>query len=77
MILMESTINRWNVSMGIGVIQSRLRNKKFLIVLDDVDEKEQLEAQCIEELFVVILVNPSESLVNVVGYGCMRISLMY
>ena len=77
MILMESTINIWNVSMGIGVIQSRLRNKKFLIVLDDVDEKEQLEAQCIEELFVVILVNPSESLVNVVGYGCMRISLMY
>ena len=77
MILMESTINIWNVSMGIGVIQSRLRNKKFLIVLDDVDEKEQLEAQCIEELFAVILVNPSESLVNVVGYGCMRISLMY
>ena len=44
MILMESTINIWNVSMGISVIQSRLRNKKFLIVLDDVDEIEQLEA---------------------------------
>ena len=43
MILMESTINIWNVSMGISVIQSRLRNKKFLIVLDDMDEKEQLK----------------------------------
>ena len=44
MILMESTINIWNVSVGISVIESRLRNKKGLMVLDDVDEIQQLEA---------------------------------
>ena len=44
MILMESTINIWNVSVGISVIESRLCNKKVLIVLDDVDEIQQLEA---------------------------------
>ena len=43
-ILMESTINIWNVSVGISVIESRLPIKKVLIVLDDVDEIQQLEA---------------------------------
>nr|XP_023919222.1 TMV resistance protein N-like [Quercus suber] len=43
-ILMESEINIWNVSEGISAIGYRLCNKKVLIVLDDVDEEEQLEA---------------------------------
>ena len=34
----------WNVSEGVSVIANRLCNKKVLIVLDDVDGQEQLEA---------------------------------
>ncbi|XP_050253437.1 disease resistance protein RPV1-like [Quercus robur] len=44
MVLMESEINIWNVIEGINVIGNRLRNTKVLIVLDDVDDIEQLEA---------------------------------
>ena len=43
-ILMESEISIWNVSEGINAIGNRLCNKKVLIVLDDVDGEEQLEA---------------------------------
>ncbi|XP_030943787.1 TMV resistance protein N-like [Quercus lobata] len=43
-ILMESEIKIWNFSEGINVIGNRLRNIKVLIVLDDVDGEEQLEA---------------------------------
>ena len=43
-ILMESEIYIWNVSEGINVISNRLRNKKVLMVLDDVDDDLQLEA---------------------------------
>nr|XP_023929461.1 TMV resistance protein N-like [Quercus suber] len=43
-ILMESEINIWDVSEGISAIGNRLCNKKVLIVLDDVDGEEPLEA---------------------------------
>ena len=43
-ILKEREVNIWDVCGGIDVIGKRLRNRKVLIVLDDVDEKEQLDA---------------------------------
>ena len=43
-ILMESEIKIWNFLEGINVIGNKLRNIKVLIVLDDVDGEEQLEA---------------------------------
>ncbi|KAK4573028.1 hypothetical protein RGQ29_031125 [Quercus rubra] len=43
-ILMESETNIWTISEGINVIGNIVRNKKVLIVLDDVDGEEQLEA---------------------------------
>ena len=43
-ILMRSEIKIWNVHEGINIIGNRLRGKKVLIVLDDVDGEKQLEA---------------------------------
>ncbi|XP_030936174.1 TMV resistance protein N-like [Quercus lobata] len=43
-ILVQSKIRISNVREGINVIGNRLRDKKVLIVLDDVDQEEQLEA---------------------------------
>ena len=43
-ILMPSEIRISNIHEGIDVIGNRLRDKRVLIVLDDVDEVEQLEA---------------------------------
>ena len=43
-ILMGSEIKIWNVCQGINIIGNRLRGKKVLIVLDDVDGEKQLEA---------------------------------
>jgi hypothetical protein len=43
-ILHEKDITIWNVHEGINVIRNRLRNRKVLIVLDDVDGEKQLEA---------------------------------
>ena len=43
-ILMSTQENISNVYEGINVLRKRLRNKKVLIVLDDVNEEEQLKA---------------------------------
>ncbi|KAL4632817.1 hypothetical protein ACB092_04G078300 [Castanea dentata] len=43
-ILMESKINIWDIREEVNLLGNRLRNKKVLIVLDDVDKEEQLEA---------------------------------
>ena len=43
-ILKEREIRISNICVGIDVISNRLRDKKVLIVLDDVDDKEQLGA---------------------------------
>uniref|UniRef100_A0A2N9FWS0 TIR domain-containing protein n=1 Tax=Fagus sylvatica TaxID=28930 RepID=A0A2N9FWS0_FAGSY len=43
-ILMAKEINIWDLRGGIDLIGNRLRNKKVLIVLDDVDGEKQLEA---------------------------------
>ena len=43
-IFREREINKWDVYEGIDVIGNALCSKKFLIVLDDVDGEEQLEA---------------------------------
>ena len=43
-ILMRSEIKIWNVRQGTNIIGNRLHSKKVLIVLDDVDGEEQLEA---------------------------------
>ncbi|XP_050253166.1 disease resistance protein RUN1-like isoform X4 [Quercus robur] len=43
-ILMECETNIWTKSDGIEVIGNMVRNKKVLIILDDVDGEEQLEA---------------------------------
>nr|XP_023874153.1 TMV resistance protein N-like [Quercus suber] len=43
-ILMSTQKNISNVYEGINVLRKRLRNKKVLIVLDDVNEEEQLKA---------------------------------
>ncbi|XP_065628309.1 disease resistance protein RUN1-like [Quercus suber] len=43
-IFMESEIKIWNVHEGVNIIGTRLRGKKVLIVLDDVDDQKQFDA---------------------------------
>ena len=43
-ILKEREVNIWDVRGGIDVIGKRLHNRKVLIVLDDVDEKDKPNA---------------------------------
>ena len=43
-IFTESEIKIWNVHEGLNIIGNRLRGKKVLIVLDDVEDQKQLEA---------------------------------
>ncbi|XP_030960919.1 TMV resistance protein N-like [Quercus lobata] len=43
-ILIESNIRIRDIQWGINMIKDRLRKKKVLIILDDVDQPEQLEA---------------------------------
>ena len=42
-ILEERNINIWNVYDGVNMIKNRLRQKKVLLVLDDVNQLDQLE----------------------------------
>ena len=43
-ILMDNSINVSNLDIGINIIRNRLCSKKILLILDDVDTREQLEA---------------------------------
>ncbi|TYK18336.1 TMV resistance protein N-like isoform X2 [Cucumis melo var. makuwa] len=43
-ILMDNSININNLDIGINIIRNRLCSKKILLILDDVDTREQLEA---------------------------------
>ncbi|KAM1030009.1 hypothetical protein FF1_033914 [Malus domestica] len=45
-ILFESSVDVHNIHMGINKIRQRLRTRMVLIILDDVDQLEQLEALC-------------------------------
>ncbi|XP_008455228.3 disease resistance protein RPV1-like isoform X1 [Cucumis melo] len=42
-ILMDNSINVSNLDIGINIIRNRLCSKKILLILDDVDTREQLE----------------------------------
>ncbi|KAM1947801.1 hypothetical protein ACFX15_008064 [Malus domestica] len=42
-ILMETNVNVWDVFKGSCVIRHRLRHRRVLLILDDVDQSEQLE----------------------------------
>lgn len=42
-ILMETNVNVWDVFKGSSVIRHRLRHRRVLLILDDVDQSEQLE----------------------------------
>ncbi|KAE8651666.1 hypothetical protein Csa_021160 [Cucumis sativus] len=43
-ILMDNSINVSNLDIGVNIIRNRLCSKKILLILDDVDTREQLEA---------------------------------
>lgn len=43
-VLFEKNIDIWDVRQGINLISNRLCHKKVLVILDDVDQHEQLEA---------------------------------
>jgi hypothetical protein len=43
-IIGEKTVELTSVRQGISIIQQRLRQKKVLLIIDDVDKKEQLQA---------------------------------
>ncbi|XP_068308670.1 disease resistance protein RPV1-like [Pyrus communis] len=42
-ILMETNVNVWDVFKGCDVIRTRLRHRRVLLILDDVDQSELLE----------------------------------
>ncbi|KAJ8763048.1 hypothetical protein K2173_023253 [Erythroxylum novogranatense] len=43
-ILMESNIKIWNVYKGVEMIRTRLRHKRILVVIDDVDHLKQMQS---------------------------------
>ncbi|KAM5575900.1 TMV resistance protein N [Rosa sericea] len=49
--LLKCNVNVQNTKMGKTIMRQRLRTKKALIILDDVDQEEQLEALCDRESF--------------------------
>ncbi|KAM5575889.1 hypothetical protein ABKV19_014699 [Rosa sericea] len=49
--LLKCSVNVQNTKMGKSIMRQRLRTKMALIILDDVDQEEQLEALCDRESF--------------------------
>ncbi|XP_062009366.1 disease resistance protein RUN1-like [Rosa rugosa] len=49
--LLKCSVNVQNTKMGKNIMRQRLRTKMVLIILDDVDQEEQLEALCDRESF--------------------------
>ena len=66
--LLKSNVNVQDTEMGKDIIRHRLCTKRVLIVLDDVDQDEQLEALCDREWFGpgsrIILTSRDEHLLN-------------
>ncbi|KAK9903182.1 hypothetical protein M0R45_001193 [Rubus argutus] len=66
--LLKCNVNVQNTEMGKDIIKHRLCNRRVLIVLDDVDQDEQLEALCVGKWFGpgsrIILTSRDEHLLN-------------
>ncbi|ONH89628.1 hypothetical protein PRUPE_8G005400 [Prunus persica] len=74
-ILLESNVNVHNVYKGISLIRQRLRAKTVLIILDDVDTLEQLEALCHQSWFGsgsrIVITSRDEHLLSAFGVNKM------
>ncbi|XP_050135380.1 TMV resistance protein N-like [Malus sylvestris] len=74
-ILFESNVDVHNVHMGISKIRQRLCNRMVLIILDDVDQLEQLEALCDHSWFGsgsrIIITSRDEHLLRTFGVDIM------
>ncbi|XP_016650528.1 PREDICTED: TMV resistance protein N-like [Prunus mume] len=74
-ILLESNVNVHNIYQGISLIRQRLHTKTVLIILDDVDTVEQLEALCHHSWFGsgsrIIITSRDEHLLSTFGVNKM------